>query len=122
MWRCSYPSPFLSFAAARDRWAAYAGAARLKAANLPSPARSLLRADRYAAGCLLAGGEGGDAGAVQVGLVDCAGVVDSVGPVEVAAVYRHPGRFVPGHDGVRAGAVQAGLIDLPPPWPKWLAQ
>src|SRR5262245_29664400 len=77
-----------------------------------SEALSSLRANRHAAWFLLAGGESGHTGVVQVGLVDRAGIGDSVGPVDVAAVHRHPGRgALAGEDGVRVAAVQVGLVD-----------
>jgi hypothetical protein len=43
-------------------------------------------------------------GAVQVGYGD--GVGAGVGPVEVAAGYRHPGRALAGDQGGRAGAAR----------------
>src|SRR5215471_7969799 len=58
-------------------------------------------------GVVLAGGDGVRVGAVQAGLHDRA---VGVGPVQVAAVGRHPVREVLARDdGLRVGAVQAGL-------------
>src|SRR5215471_17898177 len=68
-------------------------------ANPPHSGRCSLRADRHPGRAVLPGDQGGRAGAVQVGLMDRAEVVD-VGPVDVAAVHRHSLREVlPGDQG-----------------------
>ena len=61
---------------------------------------------------VLPGDDGLRAAAVEPGIPD--GAAAGTGPVEVAAVHRHPLRGVlPGDDGVRAAAVEPGFPDAP---------